>query len=384
MLILNMSNYFLDFFSLGRGYGIAAALATCALAVYIISINRNKLILCYALLSMAILANYTYLNYFIAFTVYITIDYLLNESVDNYRHKLILLLRLNAVPLLFAIIVALIIFIPLQYLLAADEFRWGVSSLWQSFLDYCYNFLYEGNNIVMGKQDKLHIIQGAILGAPIVALVLYVTNKAVAPLQRVNKVALASCTVFLTLIIISVTQRHLLNTMYLDERKAVIYTPIIALIWVAIGAYIWQKTWQKAKVIFVTLFLLFFSNFVSNINTIGCKQWWYNAGDKRTIKYINSLPQQNVSILMEWPFYYSMYMYNKYLYKNTFGKIGTTDNTDMATDTTWDYCFFTASNLQSVHPVFEPVYRATYDAYLFKKIMRDIINQLIVLKNIQL
>jgi hypothetical protein len=366
LIFLNASNFFLDFFSVGRGYGLASGLAMGALAIYFTISNRYKMLYTYVLLSLAILANFIYLNYFIAFVIFINLWHLYKLNTQNESWSVKSLVRIYVMPLFFAIAVAIIIFTPIKMLMQTQEFKIGTSTLWASLEGYADHILYTYSNRPIGHTDKMHIVESFILGGPLMGIYFLLKQRKVTPFHPALAVLMAAIVIFSSLVFISFVQRHLLGTMYLDERKAIIFTPLISLILVCLAAFILGKNLLFSKVFFVLIVVMYVANFIANINLKYCREWWYDAGSKQTVAMANSMAKANATILVDWRFYWSVYMYNKHFYKNTFKHIATSRELDAA-DTTMDYCYFTGADLNKVHPLYTPIYRATYDGFLFEK-----------------
>lgn len=104
IIVISASPFLLDFFSIARGYGIASAFALFATSIYITSNSKYKIWFACGLLVLAILANFTYLNYFVAFIACINLNALFIAK-SSFKDLVVL----NIVPLVSTIIIGAIL-----------------------------------------------------------------------------------------------------------------------------------------------------------------------------------------------------------------------------------------------------------------------------------
>ncbi len=363
LLSLSASHYFIDFFSVARGYGLAAALATAALCIYICSEHSKKRWVIYALFMLAVFANYTYINYMLAFLIVDNVFIFIVEKSKKFTIRETLKHNLPSIIIFFA--TALSCYTAISYLLQIAEFKYGASTLLQSFNSYIETFIYNRNNILIPYNWKQF---GLALFIPISmfsAIYTLVETSSIHKTSKVWKLLFLTCSELITMLLLSFLQRNILGTMYFDERKATIFTPLLFIIWVC-TAIIWSYNKRLLKKIALPFILvLFVANMLQDINIRVVREWWYDAGSKAMVSVIPT-SDKPARILLEWPFYWSVHMYNKYFYKNTFSKIAT--NRDYyISDTSFDYCYFTGENTKQVHPIYRPFARLTYDGILLKK-----------------
>ena len=137
--ILNCNPFLLEFFSLGRGYGLANAFVMASIfytGFYFKTKKKQAVWGMFISLFLAVLSNFTALNFYACLLAAVGLVFLLiffkKEKPDWAFWKYLFVVGLLVTAILFALI-----FMPVTTLSGAGEFEYGAKSLWDTFSSNC-------------------------------------------------------------------------------------------------------------------------------------------------------------------------------------------------------------------------------------------------------
>lgn len=277
-ILLNSNPFVLDFFSLARGYGLALSFMMGSIYFLI----REKFFYTFLFGALAVLSNYTLLNYYLSSLFIIVLLQFYNAvgvrfNVGFYEIKG--LIKKNGLSIFFNIIFLAAIIPTLFDLRRRGEFYvGGKEGFWnstvRSLIDSSFYFK-DYNNIV--KDLICLIVAITAVSSIIIILYQFFRIKEFKPSSIILLVMIFS-------IISPIAQHVLLNTLYPIERTGLYYIPLFILLLIFTCSEAIQIMRESVKII-IFLFLFFFCgvaifHFVGTANFKYTYTWAYDANTK--------------------------------------------------------------------------------------------------------
>lgn len=370
VLILCSAHYLLDFFSLARGYGLANAFGMAAIVCIIFYFDKHQrkwLLLSFLSAALACYANFTWMNLYLGLWAVLNLGLL----VFPFGKKAIwsLLLKANFIPLLIAGLLASISYLPISFLRTKEEFKWGAVHWIDSFHTFLNDLLY-GQKLLFwsGEQSKqilLFVLPILILAIAAILMRHRLVRKN-ASFQLVQARAVFLSTALLLIIIGgTVAQKYLLNTFYIDGRKATLYFPILFILAVASLSWLAVKQQQAGRYMSGVSVLIAAALFIASMNFYQCREWWYDANSKEVATTVQKQAPAGATIAVTWQFHPSLTFYNRHQLNNRIQSI--TKTTEVTTAEAFDFYFVMGDDIRKVPPVYRPVKRFFWDRFLLKK-----------------
>lgn len=310
-IILTISiPYVLDFYSLSRGYGLANAFQLGSIASIMAYLQHSKirlLYLAYILAGLAVYSNFTWLNYYVG--VWVGINFIEFFYIKK-NYSLLSFIQINIPPTLCAIPLTQLIYKPILYLQAQDEFRWGSNAWIDSFHHFAKDLMYSNNFI-------LAVITQILLFALFVFIAIKIVKVSIKQNSTFNHIVIFVFLLLSTLILITIAQRFILNTMYIDGRKAIMYFIFIPIL-ITIGIEFITREYAGFNYRFVLLssvvcaFLL-----MKQIDTYACREWRYDKFNHEVSDYISKHQiAKKHGVTTSWVFGSSFIFYNSIVFQN--------------------------------------------------------------------
>jgi len=213
--ILILNPFTLDFYSLCRGYGLSMFFHFAFLASMWNYLEKRRISTLYFAYAMLILASLSLLTSLILFPIY-TIAFwfvIFSQKPNNQQKKHIIL-----VPVISGLFTLALVIKPIFFLMGRDEFKFGVSSIWDSFKSIILSsFDFVSRENYMWVFDVMTVLFMLSL-----TYVLFVSFK-----KRRNKY-------FSISMILLIVVLHLLlfgfGIMFPVDRKVTIYIPLLAVL----------------------------------------------------------------------------------------------------------------------------------------------------------
>lgn len=300
-ILLTTQIYFLDFFSLSRGYGIANAFEFMSLTAMVYFWREQKqryLFLAFLFVSVAVYANFTWINFYLPLWGVMNLMLWRNYSFNN-------IVRFNVWPFLFAIVLAWISYKPILLLREQDEFKWGANSWIDSMHTFAKDLLYVDNYyMAIALQVALFI------GALIVLSVLWIH-------RRHNNHAWTQLFFLASLvgsiIVVTIMQRWILGTMYMDGRKATMYIPLLLLLIPCSTELLSPKRMVWAKGLASVLLLMYGLQFTLLHRPSLIREWWFDEHSNKVANYIYKHPIKGKrDIIYDWHYSSALMYYNRF------------------------------------------------------------------------
>lgn len=291
VLILFINPYFIDFFSLNRGYALSATFHLFALFAFIKFIKHRKtwqIHMAFASLSLACIACFMYV---LLYPVYLfTLILLLNKPIK----KTTLLIAFS-----YSITTALLLYIPLRALASNGELDYGVLSIWDSIKSMSRSY-FLGQYLFF---NNYYLVFTASLFLLLTMTIIYVVKN-----WRSNTLQLKFIFTSISILIIYMHLALLLfHSHFPSERKTTLYFPLIALAFAYFLPIALKKKWNYIWSIILAFTIVFnATKFNPNLVT----EWYYDQDTKALIEKINEDSMgKEVVIQSHWLFHPTLQYY---------------------------------------------------------------------------
>jgi len=318
LLLLFGNPYLLEFFSLARGYGLAAGLMTAALwqAWCFLESNESKsLRLAMIFGGLAVYANFTLLIFFAPFAFLLLLaSWQLNPSLRAFWNQ--------SKPGLVTFGIFILLWItPLKNLSKDSEIvNWNdLGSYFDSIQRTIRSAIHA--NAYLGTSSDIFLTWLAILGT------FAVGGIAILKCWK-NKFQLGTDPrIFLVLLILgaavtNVAQVYLTKTPYLQSRLALFYWPLFALSLAVGTAWVYERFGlKKSWFVMAPLLLILLINNVRTVNLYNSFEWYH---DSDTFTVLEFLKKTNVAEGRSEPFSFETewFMQNSFIYHLEKGNYG--------------------------------------------------------------
>ncbi|MEM7655937.1 MAG: hypothetical protein AAF399_07400 [Bacteroidota bacterium] len=356
-LLLNANPYLLEFFSLGRGYGLAVGFLMLSVASLYAWIQHDKwhpFALAWLAAFLAVLSNFTYLNFVACLFGSLLILWVANRifpaKLSIPSLKTLHVLMIAACFLLLAAT----LYQPIQFLRQNGEFEYGSSVLSETFQHLTWASL-QG-------QGYLGNATATVLSLVCYGLAIIATVMGLLQWKQADSPAL----VFWVLISVMaallipgmVLQRLLFGTEYLIHRKALIFIPMFALPiagWLGHSRWL-NLRWQRGLSIAIGLFLLWHVSRVANLTH--SREWHYDAQTKAMMEFVRDLPatEQPRSLGVHWLFSHSAEFYRQ-TWDLTEAIAPIPYEKALRSDSSYQYYYVLPEQVGEIHPAYQEVKR---------------------------
>lgn len=373
VLLFCTPHFIVDYFSLARGYGMAVAFELMGLYLLVRYFQERKekyITLSFIMAALAVYANFTWLNMLLAQWVVINILLLLEGKGQSISKLTVKIIRSNLTPLLITLLLILLIYKPIGYLSGNNEFKWGSETWWASFHSFVVNLHYTHSSFIVGYDIRLLLLKLVVLALVVAGAILFVQHLFFNRWKQVevfSKYSLFTAVLLLFVLTIStILQRYLLNTFYIDGRKALLYMPVLLVLVVALFNWLHTKYALIAKGLLCTTVAAAVLHFIGIFNFYSCFEWWYDASSKMAYQSIaNDKSDLPKTTAVNWLYWQSMQFYNKRVYKNKIPVLKKTN--ELADYDGINYVYVLGDEIHNMPPVFKPVKRYMWDRFLLKR-----------------
>ncbi len=378
-LMLNLSPYLVQFFSLARGYGMLCGWIMMSLYFLwkYIDTEKNKFVIgTFSGAFLAVMSNFVALNYLMALTgvFYLWLIYLLffekkADAHPAYKNELSESLPFGNkrvwaafIPLPFLMTLAALLYRPLQFLSKGGEFLYGSNSLFHSLKTIVHDYLQSKAEIYFGKETILVFACLAI--AFTVLATVRATHQFIRKKQDTRTAfLLAAVLILLGVIVIQKVQFHVMGTNYLVSRTALMLVPL-GLLPMALCLLLWENRWVSGLLIIIGIFSVL--HFKSLIDFTHCREWWYDIHTKDMALYVDNLEvEKPVKLGVHWTYHPATMFYWKT------GELNAIDellyNKEIRNDDYFDYYYVPLGDTAKLHPSYVVEKQFGYDWWLFRK-----------------
>ncbi|MEZ4884377.1 MAG: hypothetical protein R3E32_06515 [Chitinophagales bacterium] len=364
-LLLNANPYLLDFYSIGRGYGLAIAMMTVSCYYFLRFVKeegKSSKYLFGAFFAgfLAVYTNFTLLNYYVALLGTWGL-YVLYHVWQSKKFVLPELLQKHwSVPTV-TLIMAAIIYTPLKRLVETDQFYFaGINGFWQDTVrslarSYIYGMPYGGDIEIITS-----IIFAVFFFTSLLILLVHWCKQRG---RNVDWAFTAMLLIFSLAMLSTVVQFHLIDTKYLFERIALFYIPLFFLSFSFALQYAFRSAFFKKIGILVVSVLSIFVVYhtIRACNTTTYRDWYYDRDSKAMMEYLRDevAPTieegERVNVGLKWIFVPSFYFYEKkWKTENQINLVNKIDpRMELTPDLNLHYVYVEESDLETLKKDFE-------------------------------
>jgi hypothetical protein len=286
LLMLFGNPFLLEFFSLARGYGLAAGLMTVALWQgwrFLTSNDGKALRLAFLFASLAVYANFTLLVFFAPFvSILLLASWQLNAGFRDFW-------RISRPALITVGVFVLLWITPLKRLSKDSELlNWtALGSFYNSMKGSIRSAI--NSNAHTGELADNVLTPAVFLGAIIIILIgLWRWWKNGFQFSRDPRVYLVL--VLLGVCVTNIVQVYLTRTPYLQARLALFYWPLFALALGSAAGWVREYHGQKKMwILMAPLLALFFINTVRTANLHTTYEWYHDSSTFVVLDYLKEL-----------------------------------------------------------------------------------------------
>lgn len=354
-VLLNVNPYLLDFFSLARGYGLSIAFIMMSLYYVFRSLDSYKpgdIILAYFGAFLAVLANFTALQYFLVMGLSMFCVLSLPWINGIYGKDLTFFKRhFNVLcGFIFALLLGILLYMPVTYLQERGEFLWGVDDLYTTFRLLTQDTLYSQS--YFGKPTVSVMLNfGLLLASASMLFGLYQGFRGRG--EVVNRPYFLAAFLSVVLLISLVAQHYLLGSMYPVSRKALMLIPFGALLFFFPIAEI-----ARTRGAFGIGLAVFFSFFMINhlgrsMNFKHSREWKYDAYTKDMVEYLDRITAGRDEVILgtHWLYSHTANFYMKTMPVPQVLEVPYSK--DLAKDTPYEYYYVPAYEGHLLDPAYE-------------------------------
>jgi hypothetical protein len=325
--VMVMSNtFFIDWFSVARGYGLCVAASLACVYYVLLYCNsfKSKYLFYYFISALLmVLANFIGLHFLVASNCIILLFVLINN-------KAIFIKTAVQLALGSAVIIAPIVKI-LVRLSANGEFTFGSATLLQSAKSYLNDIMYDGGHY--GSNGTNYFVLAYSI-ALIFAIIFLFKN-----IKNTNAVVLIIYPIIMVGVMVAV--HCITGAQYSDTRKLILFYPPMAMMVFYGIKFFYKLNKQLGSGIFMALSLFLIINLHQRTSLHSVREWWYDAHTFKVFNYVNATTN-NKTIACNWLFHPVLTFY-KTVQPNATLTIAQY-NKEIVKDTAFDYYYVLESD----------------------------------------
>ncbi|RMG31345.1 MAG: hypothetical protein D6730_01405 [Bacteroidetes bacterium] len=371
-VLLNVHPYLLDFFSVARGYGLACGFCMMSLYYFYRWLEKpahSSLLLCLLAASLAVLSNFTFLNYLAVLLGALGVKLLLMDG-RSWRLKT----QSIGMAAAFALGLGVLLYHPIRFLQGKGEFGYGESSLWLSFQHLVQDNLY-GQGYFSAQTLEVFVWITALLLGGSLAWGLFTGLRLVWVHQRAGQALPSPALQFYFLsslmwgmLVLGLWVQHQwLGTQYLDHRTALLFFPLSAIpVWMMLH-HLAQQQSLVALLLASLLGVFGLYHFSRTANWVFVREWYYDAHTKEMIEYIQAQRKADERIRLGtyWTFSHSANFYRITRKLDFLDEI--VYERSIRPDSLYDYYYVEPGQGSQLHPAYQLEKKFGLVAELYKR-----------------
>jgi hypothetical protein len=302
-VLLLMNPFLLDFFSLARGYGLGICFQTASIFYLFLFVKTQRLkynIVSLISASLASLSNFSQLNCWFAILLAIIAVIVFSDKINKTKFFIY-----NTITILIFI---LIIYEPLRKLVGGGHLYYGGND---NFYSDTLISLTKYTQYSSVNNTFTHIVLIVFLLCLLISLVFLVKKNLK---NKCTFLTIENILFFIVFVSIAspIVQHYFLGTLYLIDRTALFYYPLLILL-LCFCLSLYDGAIQKITLSIVTAFL--FLNFIFSANFYKTALWYFDSHTQDILTQINEegiRKNKTLFIDFSWPFQSSFnYYYDK-------------------------------------------------------------------------
>ena len=350
-ILLNFSPYLLEFFSLARGYGLAMSMMMMSLyffARWVESMRRSDLLKTFAGAVLAILGNFTMLNFYACLLAVLTAIVLV-EFFQKEENRWRLTAEVSTVAVVFSGVLFWLLYRPIGFLRQLGEFEYGAGSFGDTVHSAIKNSLYGERYL---KMYNVEFFGGILFGLLALAFFFAVRDFLKNPEELRRRFFLAALLLPVLASLASVVQHYVLGSQYLVSRTALMFIPLTALPVFLLFVRQFDQKYAGWKVVLPALIGLFCVVHLMRAGQLKyTSEWGYDARTEDMLKYLNKKlpPGTKIKLGVHWLYHpSSSYYFKTAPYDFAAGPL--TYSKTLRTDDYYDYYYVQPSDMEALEP----------------------------------
>jgi hypothetical protein len=289
-IIIVLNPYLLDFFSLGRGYGLSVMFVTGSLFFFIkhledMNVKDYSMSLLFA--ALGTYSNFTTLYFFIAIATIYNINHLIIWFFNNEKITLKLFFFYNKHSIIYSTILSMLIGYPVYRLFIAGELYFGIDDgFWKGTLRSLFERMIYDNSSYLEHVVFISIMITLVLMLFGTLLLLFsLFRKDIKAYTEWQAFILLS--LLLTIITISVyLQHYILGSKYIYGRTALFLWPVISILLCLFLAHTYRNQLLRTHVVVLCLLLsiAIVSHTIKAYNLNSYYDWRYGVDTKEMLE----------------------------------------------------------------------------------------------------
>ena len=349
-IIINSNPFLLEFFALGRGYGLANAFMMMSIYYVGVFMKTNKSGAAWGMFAgafLAVFSNFTMLNYYACLVGVLGIVFLhlffAAKEIKWRPWKNLLLVGIITSVILFALL-----YMPVTSLSSEGEFEYGAKSFWDTFSSNVKTSLY---GVKYFAQYHVEILGGLFTLLLLYGLFIAVRDFINDPKNSKAQFAVAVTILPIMVALASVVQHYLLGVNYLRGRTSLVFVPLTTLALFFLFENIFTKENSRLlRSIPVVLGLFCVVHAFRSYQFTHSYEWWYDARTRDMVEYMDSIiPKgEKVKLGMHWIFHPTA----RYYYENVPYEFTETLNYEKQyrSDVYYDYYYINPGEENKINP----------------------------------
>lgn len=308
-LLMVLNPYLLDFFALARGYGLSIGFLVMSiyyLCSYFTSKQNKHLILFNVGAFLAVMSNFSLLNYYVAALIIYNLVYYLNSKLDPSHHPYHVY-KQNKINIISVIISGMFLYEPLRRVGKMNLLDFGGKNgfIEDTISTVIYGLFYD----IYVSNFYLIILKTLVLfvvGIIATIIIKNIIQKQIDFLKSNAHLILINCILF-AIVFITILQHIILGNDYYVHRFALFLYPLFILNFVFLLGYIYNSALKKIAISASYLFsVLIILNMYLNQNVVSYKDWEYD----KDVKFVMQLlvlehkknPDKKITVGINWLF----------------------------------------------------------------------------------
>lgn len=307
--LIFLNPFVLDFFSLARGYGLSIAFvllslnAALNLCLHEKEFSTKKLLVLYLYLNLALYANFTVLNFYLALSAIVLFHLLFHKKISILSKQFILFAALGLLPLIP-------VYFRLMFLQKNNELYYGTNNFTEMFDSVLRGTLYY-------RDYSKPIYTHALLACTGFVLLLFI----LLPLKFKSRQPYFIAFSTLLLVSMALAMQHAWFEVKLPNGRTGLYLYAIFIVCVAL---LFDKLFTLSKtktnfygisILIAVLFSPFVWHFLKTLNTAYTFDWRFDACSNKVIARTSTV--KNSMLGTTWEFMPAMKFYNRLHTNNT-------------------------------------------------------------------
>lgn len=305
IILMTCNPFFLDFFSLARGYALACAFGLMAVYyAYCFITEKRKLFLIKSVIwsAVAVYTSFTFLNFYVALLFLFVLVLIINhQEKTSLRHSD--LIRSFIFMGLISLALGALILTPIMRMLETEQFVfWGSKNFYDdTLLTLAKGSLFGESFLTLNFHSWCNIFLLIFILISIFGLRILIIRK----IKSISEPFVFFLLLAIGTVIVNIAQFYFVDTPYLTSRTALLFIPILTMPFLFLAQYLKSKN-AFLKIPFLVWAVLQLGILFKNMNISSTYEWWF---DQDTFHVLNLLEQyhletgEDVSLNTDWIYY---------------------------------------------------------------------------------